>query len=162
MKNNIQIKKATKKDIKSILELNLLSINHQEKFLGFLNRKKNIKPPLKKKILENFKNKNLCYLLALNKNNESVGIICCQIINEPLLKIKKLGLLTSLYINKDFRKQGIAKNLVKNAFKWFKSKKVDQIDAYVYLENKIGHKFWEQMGLKTVSTIKTINLKEKK
>lgn len=59
---------------------------------------------------------------------------------------KKLGLITHIYVDREYRGRGVGESLVKKLEKWFKEKDVHSVELQVLAANKSGIAFWEKLG----------------
>lgn len=60
--------------------------------------------------------------------------------------VKKIGAVDDIFIEKPYRKQGMAKEIFKEALKWFQTKKVRNIELNVDSRNEAAIKFWKKLG----------------
>jgi len=56
------------------------------------------------------------------------------------------GYIYHTAVNADFRRQGIAKELVKSALKALKNCGINKVALLVFQRNETANKFWEEMG----------------
>jgi len=78
-------------------------------------------------------------LLAYKDNNEIKAYL--------YLKYKDNGyLIDGLYVKKEYRRQGIATLLIKEALYILKRKKAKYIDTNVFYNNKIAYKLYKSFG----------------
>jgi len=68
------------------------------------------------------------------------------------------GIIYHLMVKPEYRKKGIAKKLLKKAENSLKKEGIRKIMIYVFKENKLGNKFWENNGYKIR---KDLNLRAK-
>lgn len=59
---------------------------------------------------------------------------------------KKVGYISHVYIDPEYRKKMIGHELVMELEKWFKKKEVAQIVLEVLSKNESAYKFWERSG----------------
>jgi aminoglycoside 6'-N-acetyltransferase I len=64
-----------------------------------------------------------------------------------------VGYLEGVYVKEEYRKRGIAKDLLIGAEKWFASKGVSEIGSDAVIDNVISQKFHEKMGFQKGETI---------
>lgn len=146
------IRKANIKDAEEIGELSK----------QFWDAHKNIDPliePLKEQTTKShindakkgIKDKNN-YIFVAEKDNKVVGVITFFIkTNDKYFKIRKYGYLDSATTHKNYRKQGIAKELNNFAIKFLKNKGIKYIKTNVYISNNIALNAWKKIGFKEQS-----------
>ncbi len=98
----------------------------------------------------------ICY-----DNNTPVGFIEGQIrIGSPVIGQGKLGHTAHLYVNPDYRRNGLAKKLYQTQQTWFISKKISYETLDVVCGNNIGLAFWSAIGFKSsfINMLKPVDL----
>jgi len=144
----MKIRKATKRDLKSLNELQLELANY-EYFLC-----KTLKKPesVKKKYYANYKKKMRkkdCVFFVAVDRKKIVGYILGEIETPEHQHIfNKRGYIVDAFVLKEYRRKGVGEELFKKLIKWFKSKKIKWIKVAVYANNFNSIKFWEKMGFK--------------
>ena len=93
--------------------------------------------------------------LCRNEKGVAIGFIDISIRTDYVegSKTNPVGYLEGIYVKKQYRKQGIATLLLKEAEKWLKNKKVFEIGSDAEIHNKISHKFHKKLGFKQGETI---------
>ena len=144
----MKIRKATKKDLKSLNELQLALADY-ECFLC-----KTLKKPesVKKKYFNNYKkkikSKNCIFFVAEDKG-KIIGYVLGEIETPEHPHIfNKRGYIVDAFILKEYRRMGMGEQLFQELIKWFKSKGVKWIKVGVYANNFNSIKFWGKMGFK--------------
>lgn len=59
---------------------------------------------------------------------------------------KKIGAVDDIFIEKPYRKQGMAEEIFKESLKWFQKKKARNIELNVDCRNEAAIKFWRKLG----------------
>jgi ribosomal protein S18 acetylase RimI-like enzyme len=59
---------------------------------------------------------------------------------------RKVGVITHVYVDGEFRGGGIGENMVKGLEDWFREKEVHSVELQVLSGNKSGIAFWEKLG----------------
>lgn len=130
----MKIKKATLKDIKTVLKFQSLLNKYESKFAKFkINKNKTLKA---------LKDKKVAYFIAYSK--EPVG--CAEV----YLKGKS-AIMSGTFILPKFREKGLAKALFKARKSWAKNNKVKELKLKVYSKNKRAILVWSKLGYKTQS-----------
>jgi len=135
--------KIDKMDIKNYSEM--INLWKNTKGVG-LSGKDDSKKSIRK-YLE--KNPNTCFTARYNES--IIGTIMAG--NDG-----RRGIIYHLMVKPEYRKKGIAKKLLKKAENSLKKEGIRKIMIYVFKENKIGNKFWENNGYKIR---KDLNLRAK-
>lgn len=63
------------------------------------------------------------------------------------------GYIEGIYVEKEFRKQGIAKSLIKYSEKWFLDNNCTQMASDAELHNKTSEKFHKKIGFEEVNRV---------
>ncbi len=101
-----------------------------------------------KSLYENFfDNEDVCLLIA-KKSKKLVGYIYGYIQNNGDSKLKKVGVLDALYVEEEFRNNGIAQSLIDGFKKWAEDKKLSYLELKVCKDNLKAIKLYEKMGFK--------------
>jgi len=147
----VEIKKATIKNLKDIQELNRqLCIFEKKSWDKTINKDY----PITEKGIEYFKERinnkkgDGCALVAI-VDNKIIGYFVGGI-NEPedYRNIKTIAEAENTFILEGYRNKGIGGKLFKEFLKWAKSKKADRIRAVASLENINSINFYKKQGLK--------------
>lgn len=88
--------------------------------------------------------------LCCNERGYAIGFINVAIRTDYVegSKSSPVGYLEGVYIKRAYRKQGIARQLMKEAEAWLKSKKVKEIGSDAMINNTVSHKFHKSLGFK--------------
>lgn len=128
-------------------------IDHFEKFGDYYQIIPNAKIKIKELLADLFNkktgqiNKRDFNMFIAYSNNTPAGYIFLRIDkNIPIYTTKKYGYISGLYVNPKFRKKGVASSLLLTAEKWFKQKKVLQIELKANVGNDAGISFWKKNG----------------
>jgi len=146
----IKIRKATKKDLAAIADIWYKEERLSEKLESFYRLKKNAKKIIINKLKKKINKKDFIIFVAEDK-----GKIIASFqgwISKPyyLWDYDAIGHVGTVYVERAYRKKGIAKKLLDELIRWFKSKNVDAIDGYFLNKNKIAKKVWHKLGFKDV------------
>ena len=105
-----------------------------------------------KRILNSKKEKSF---ICRDDNGKTIGFINISIRTDYVegSKTNPVGYLEGKYVKKESRKKGIAKILMEEAEKWFKSKKVKEIGSDAETNNVVSQKFHKKVGFKKGETL---------
>ncbi len=98
-------------------------------------------------ILKDNKNK---VFVSVNKGN-IVGYLKANLFcREPFLE--KIGYVSELYVEKSYRSQGVGKQLLEEAIKWFKQQKLKWTTTSTHLLDSEAIIFWKKIGYEEFNT----------
>lgn len=64
---------------------------------------------------------------------------------------ENVGLIDALYVRDNYRKQGIATNLINEFYKWCDLKNIKYIEIGSFVENKDAYNLYKKLGFEVVS-----------
>jgi GNAT superfamily N-acetyltransferase len=67
-------------------------------------------------------------------------------------KIKRVGTISGLMVRGNYRRQGIGKRLLSDAWNWFREKGIEYYTVYTASENRMALQFYEQAGMAPLHT----------
>jgi N-acetylglutamate synthase-like GNAT family acetyltransferase len=138
----MKIRKANNKDLKSIAKL-LLEYDAYEHSLD-----KNVKlfslKEVEKAEKEHMDFGTIYFLAETDKN--LLGVLN---VNVDRRGKEKIGVLHTLIITKEARRNGIGSKLVKYAFNYFKKKGCSRVRTFIHIANKNALGFWKKQGFHT-------------
>jgi len=89
-------------------------------------------------------------LLVASIDGEVVGFAHGGIRLAPdYLASKKLGVITHVFVEEEYRETGAGKQMVLMLESWFSQKEVDSVELQVLADNISGTAFWEKLGYLT-------------
>lgn len=142
------IRKATIKDFERLKDIKIKSKIWERKY------NKSLKPidKVKKRYFYYLK-KDLIFkdraIFIVIKNDKIIGMILGKIVNTlSIIKFKKRGYISNLYILPKYRRKGIAKKLVRELIEWFKSHNIKNLRLEVYSKNKPALNIYDKLGFK--------------
>lgn len=143
----MRIRKATVKDFDRIHELDMKgTMDHYKKYCRDMKDPRKFKDYYYDHFKKLFRKKTVLFLVAEEKG-EIIGYCLGEIDKcKKTSKYNKKGYMSEVYVTEKYRKEGVAKKLVKELFKWFRTKKVKWIRLDVYSKNKRAIRFWEEIG----------------
>lgn len=81
-------------------------------------------------------------------NRKPVGHMIISIKkSHPIFNMEYYGRINTVYINQESRGMGISTKLKNEAFKWFKSKKINRVSLNVFPDNKVAINAYQKWGL---------------
>ncbi|MDO8592659.1 MAG: GNAT family N-acetyltransferase [bacterium] len=155
----INIRPAKIKDLLGVVKMRLALSKYHEAFDNDFRVNKNAKKyyiSLYKKYIYSSKKK----LLVVESKDKLVGFGSAHIAKkEPISRDKEFGHIRDMYIDKKFRRQGIAGEILNIFYNWFKEKNIKYIDLKVVCANKLGRNAWTKYGFLDYAIIKRKLLK---
>jgi ribosomal protein S18 acetylase RimI-like enzyme len=145
----IKIEEAKRKDINSILRLQMDLADYNKKidpkyYRSGKERKKQLRKSFLKSVSK--KRRNRKFLVAKIKNRV-IGFFIGGIHKSlPFCREEKIGEVYRAYVDKKFRGKGIGKLLFEELLKWFKRRKIKFVEVEVDSRNKIGIKAYKKYG----------------
>jgi len=86
-------------------------------------------------------------LLVAEVGDKLIGFGCASLMKkDPIYYIKKYAHINQMYIDERFRRKGIAGEMLKVFYKWFKQNKIKYIELSVLCANAIGRNAWAKYG----------------
>ncbi len=141
----MKIRKATTKDLDSILELS----NEMMKFYSNLDDYYEIYSEYedhKEYYKEQLKKKDTLYVVTEDDNKNIVGFASCYIISMPKTKAPKIGVLVTNFVRKQFRGNGAGTSMLDFRIDWLKKQKVKFLEMNVDARNESALKLWRKNG----------------
>ena len=139
---NLTIRKATIKDLDSILELSdqLLQFHNQlDSYYTIYSKYEDHREYYQEQLTK----KDTLYIVAEMDGN-IVGFASCYIISIPKTKAPKIGVLVANFVQKEFRGKGVGTKLYNFRMNWFKKQKVSFVEMNVDARNKKALKLWKK------------------
>ena len=98
---------------------------------------------LEKEVLRSLKDKNMIFLLA-KLDTKIIGYCEGGTKKDSSYTLpRQIGYIYTLIIDNKYRRKGVGKKMLSKLMKWFKNKKVKNIELGVDARNNIGIDFWE-------------------
>ena len=93
------------------------------------------------------------YLSLADNDGQIVGYNLARIKDEiPIFKLEKMGQIADLYVQKDFRGQGLSTKLKDASIKWFKKNNLKVMSITVYPDNPHAHSIYKKWGFMDYKT----------
>jgi aminoglycoside 6'-N-acetyltransferase I len=113
------------------------------------------KSEIEKEFSELFQSNKHTTFLCVDEHDKAIGFINLSLRYEHVQGATKspVAYVEGIYVNPDFRKKGVAKDLVEQAEIWAKKKGCNELASDTELHNTISQKFHKNLGFKTAETI---------
>ncbi|MEE9525823.1 MAG: GNAT family N-acetyltransferase [Candidatus Woesearchaeota archaeon] len=144
----MEIRKATKKDISGMIKIDTFA----EQLKGYtgldeLDLKKSVEKEAGR-YYNRFISKNKKWVYVAEEDEKIIGFILFTIQKrERYYKIKKVGYIDLIVVDKNARRKGVAKLLMKKAYEEFKEKGILFLRLSVHTDNP-SHEIWKKLGFK--------------
>ncbi len=142
----MEIRQATIKDFDGILNIKLEAKEEEREFNQFLKPVRDVKEHYEKYLRNDLSSEWRAVLVA-EENSKIIGLVVGKIYRT--LKIsgyERSGYISNVYIRKEFRRKGIACELVEEVIKWFKQKEATNITLEIYKNNKPAIDLYHKLG----------------
>lgn len=94
-----------------------------------------------------------CRLAVAELEGELIGFCYSYISLKPkYFKLEKFGFVGDLFVKSEHRGMGVGKKLVDDAMRFFKKRKISQIELLVARKNTDTIRFWESLGFSHLLT----------
>jgi ribosomal protein S18 acetylase RimI-like enzyme len=142
----MKIKQATPSDVQAI-------VNMERKLLQYHALKNKYFKPAPdaeekfEKYLRGLIGEKDAAVFVAQENGKLVGYLVARVLEDPpVLKIRRKGVITDIFVERGYRKRGIGQKLTERALKWFRKQNLQFAELSVYVKNTSGKIFWKQMG----------------
>ena len=108
------------------------------------------KKTLKKEFEADLKSDKYKSFLAQNEDGQYLGFINLSLRSDYVqgASSSPVGYVEGIYVKPKYRKQGIAKELIKQAKKWAKKQGCKELGSDAELKNTVSQKFHKNLGFK--------------
>lgn len=142
---NIYIKEAIKDDVKEINSLLTDLIQDERQYDENINKNYTVKDYYE----QFFEKKDSCIIVAKDENNNILGYGFGFILDYGNVYNNKIAQLDAVYIKPEYRKKGIARQIIKYFTEWSKRNKVSYIELKVCNNNSKAIELYEREGFLT-------------
>lgn len=91
-------------------------------------------------------------IFVAETNGKLVGFVLGVVADmiPEMFEQKTGGFLADIFVDEQYRKQGVGRRLVEALTGWFRNRGVQQMEWYVAAQNETGRAFWQSIGGKDV------------
>lgn len=139
----MKIRKATVKDIKKIIEMDYKLFSKFRKLnkIDTLDKSYWFSKKQTSDIKKEMKNKDYMHFIA-EEDNKIIGYSSGSIFkNYQIYRVKLKGNVETLFVQPSYRRKGVGRALVKELFKWFKSKGMKHFTVGTHALDKEANSF---------------------
>ena len=145
----MRVRKATKKDLKTIIELSdQLVLEHDKRFPAYPKLAKDIHSPKVRYFRNLFSKRNSGFFVAI-ENEEIVGFVMgFEKKDPPLFAETKIGAVGDFYVQPEFRSKGVGHKLFAELKKWFRKKGFKTLEIGFHSRNTKARRLYEELGFR--------------
>jgi len=144
----IKIRRATKKDIPQIIKLQCKLFDYHVKIDKYYKSSVDIRKGAKKHLLDII-NKRSIKIIVAEENNKIIGYFIGKITrSKPYAQPKKIGKMSTAFIDEKYRRNNIGHEIFNEYLKWFRQNNIKNIELNVDHRNKLGRGVWQKFGFK--------------
>ncbi|MBW2975312.1 GNAT family N-acetyltransferase [Candidatus Woesearchaeota archaeon] len=155
----MEIRKAEEKDLEEIFKLKLKLKKEEKKADRYLRPITRTRDIYKKYLARDLRRQGMDrIILVAVRDRKIIGYVRGTLTRTlHILNVRLRGTIDNLYIEKKYRKNGAAKDLIKELIIWFREKKVDVMTLHVYPSNHKAVSLYKKLGFREY----TINMNKK-
>lgn len=145
MKEKIEIKSATKKDLDILCDLQYSLVDYHHKIDKKNKTGRQAGDSFRKMIIKKIRSKKSKIIIVWNEKNP-VGY-CYGSIEKPIvLNFKEVGHISDLFIKEKFRSMGIGRMVLDYYFDWFKKNNIKLVQLSVHKQNSGAYDLYRKLG----------------
>lgn len=152
----MRIRKARKEDLNTVVELGFELLRHHCRFNRYytpIENEKKRKRSQKKHYLECIRSRNAFFIVVVDKG-KIIGYVIGEIKkNPPVLLEKRHGEIGEIFIQKEYRKEGLGLFLIQEILYWFRKREIERVVVDFDAKNKIARSAYKKMGFKPFKEI---------
>ncbi|GAI11287.1 unnamed protein product [marine sediment metagenome] len=146
----MEVRKATQHDSEDILKLKLKLKNRDIKTDPYLRPVDEAKDVYMKYLIYDLKKQGGDRIILVTVEDGKIIAYVRGILIKTLhvLNVKLRGVIDNLYVEEEYRRRGVAQNLIEELIKWFKGKNVDVMTLHIYPHNAEAIALYKKFGFK--------------
>ncbi len=150
----MRIRKATKKDLKALVELSVqLMLEHERKFPTFEKLAKDFRAQ-QMKYFKNVISKRIGAFFVAIENGEIIGMILGKEEKDPpIFAETRIGQIVAFYVLPEYRGKGVGHKLFAELKKWFRKRKLKKMDVGFYPVNRRAKELYKELGFRPYQEI---------
>lgn len=154
----IEIREATAKDLREVVDLWELLAKHHEKLSPHFSLAWDSKRKWSKYLRKKFSEISTKLIVA-EENGRLVGFMLCLLSpNAPVLKERKIGVVSDVYVLEERRMKGVGREMLNYSIKWFRKNRVKTVQLIVAHDNMAARTVWRQLGFEPFMIYKRLDL----
>ena len=146
----MQTRKARLADLDQVTDLAVALQKYHEPFDNSFALRRDAKRGIKSFLKRNLYSKKSLLIVA-EENRRIVGYLLATLASRPpIFKQRQYGFVMDAYVSEEYRGRGATKQMLSEAYSWFKKHKVREAVLTVHTENRLGIRVWDKEGFETV------------
>mgnify|MGYP000396416521 CR=1 FL=1 len=142
----LRIRRAKPSDFETIIPMAFALQAYEASVEEAVQITEKTKKDLEKFIRKNLKRKDARFFIAY-LGKDPVGYVSGWLSKSNITATgKAYGFICDLFVLEPYQRQGVGKELVAELMRWFDGNGVEYIEAYTYVTNPPGRRFWEKEG----------------
>ena len=156
----MEIRKANQQDIEQITNYGLILLKQHSDLDPYFTPIKSV-DKVYRKFLESCLNSDYKLLLVAERDGKLMGYAVGEIQSRSqIFQITENGYINDVFVEEEYRKQGIANRFLKELKEWFKSKNIKYVELTVHAKNSIGKKTWARFGFDAFEIIQRVEIEK--
>ncbi len=144
----IEIRDATEKDLKGIVELWELLVEQHRTYSDHFAIARDGRRKWARYLRQKFSEPSTKLIVA-EEEGELVGFMMCLLSpQESIFAEKATGVVSDAFVRKDRRKKGVMKEMLRVALRWFDKNKMKSVEVSIAAANLEARAAWGQLGFK--------------
>ncbi len=158
--NDVLIRRAALADVEKLVELKLLLQRHCEEANPSIWRiTEEGKKLLKQKIEDGLKDTDSRVFVAV-MDGQIIGYAHGGVESRVDYSPNRVGYISTIYVERRFRRKGVGTRLVKRLFVFFSSERVEHVTLRYIVGNDEARDFWKKLGFEPIITTAGKDVKE--
>jgi GNAT superfamily N-acetyltransferase len=158
--HNLIVQEAVSSDLDALVEFGLSLQSHCEKSNGAVWKiTEEGKRFLKQKLEDTLKDSNSRVFVA-RMSEGVIGFASGQVSSREDYLPNRVALISRVYVNEKYRRQGVGKRLVKELCRFFNSMNAEQVTLRYIVGNREAERFWAKLGFRPIITTASITPRE--
>ena len=154
----ITIRDAREDDLDGVIDLWEQLADHHEMLSDQFALAPDSKRKWSKYLRERFEEISTKLIVAEEDGKIVAFMLCLLEPNYPILKERKIGVISDVYVRQERRRKGLAKKMLDVAVAWFKKNKVRTVRLNVAAENLEARAAWRLIGFEPLMIDKRLDL----
>ena len=156
----IKIREATADDLDGVASLWKMLLELHRQYSDHFTMKRDARKRWRKYLEEKF-DEISTKLIVAEENDELVGFMLCLISpQEPVYADRNVGLISDVYVRREWRNRGVTKEMLRVALKWYRKNRLRTVELSVAASNLEGRAAWGQLGFKPFIVRKRLDMEK--
>ena len=149
----MNIREAEKEDLDKLVQLWIKFNEVHDRINDWVELEENLEDIGRSDLKEYMQEDEKRVLVA--EGEELAGFVSFSVEEHPdIIKQEEIGVIDKVFVKKEYRNEGIASQLVKEAEAWFDEEGLELLKTRVAVENRKAQSFWSDKGFENFLTVK--------